>query len=152
MSGRENQPIEVLLVEDNPGDARLTKEALTEWDILNNLHVVEDGQKGLAFLRRQEPYEDAPRPDLIILDLNLPKITGRDLLEAIKEDGDLLTIPVVVLTTSQSDRDIRQAYDLHANCYITKPVDLDRFMEVIKSFGTFWFSTVTLPRGEQNGL
>lgn len=146
MSARTaSQPIEVLLVEDNPGDVRLTREALKEGKVRNNLSVAPDGVEALAFLRRQGRYADAPRPDLILLDLNLPKKDGREVLEEIKADPALRTIPVVILTTSEAERDIARAYDLHANCYITKPVDLDQFITVVKSIEDFWFTIVKLP-------
>jgi CheY-like chemotaxis protein len=139
------KPIEILLVEDNPGDIRLTKEALKEGKVLNKLHVVEDGMEALAFLNQEGNYSDAPRPGLILLDLNLPKKDGRDVLTEIKANGDLKRIPVVVLTTSRSDEDILKSYDLNANCYITKPVDLDQFISVVKSINEFWLSIVRLP-------
>jgi len=148
MSARTaSQPIEVLLVEDNPGDVRLTREALKEGKVHNNLSVAPDGVEALAFLRRQGRYADAPRPDLILLDLNLPKKDGREVLEEIKSDPALRSIPVVILTTSEAERDIARAYDLHANCYITKPVDLDQFITVVKSIEDFWFTIVKLPPG-----
>jgi two-component system, chemotaxis family, response regulator Rcp1 len=138
-------PIEVLLVEDNPGDVRLTREALKEGKVWNNLSHVPDGVEALAFLRRQGRYADAPRPDVILLDLNLPKKDGREVLEEVKSDPDLRSIPVVVLTSSEAERDIARAYALHANCYITKPVDLDQFITVVQSIENFWFSVVKLP-------
>ncbi len=137
--------IDILLVEDNPGDARLTMEVLKENKISNNLHHVSDGVEALAFLRKQGQYLDAPQPDLILLDLNMPKMDGREVLENMKQDDQLKRIPVVVLTTSQAEEDIFRSYDLHANCYICKPVDLDQFIEVIKSINTFWVSIVRLP-------
>ncbi len=140
-----SEAIEVLLVEDNPGDVRLTREALKEGKVRNNLSVAPDGVEALAFLRRQGRYADAPRPDVILLDLNLPKKDGREVLEEIKADPLLRTIPVVILTTSEAERDIARAYDLHANCYITKPVDLDQFITVVKSIEDFWFTIVKLP-------
>lgn len=139
------QPIEVLLVEDNPGDVRLTREALRDGKVHNNLSVVPDGVEALAFLRREGKYADVPRPDVILLDLNLPKKDGREVLEDIKADPALRRIPVVVLTSSEAERDIAQAYALHANCYITKPVDLDQFITVVKSIEDFWFTIVKLP-------
>ena len=139
------KPIEILLVEDNPGDVRLTKEALNEGKVLNKLHVVEDGVEALAFLNREGRYADVSRPELILLDLNLPKKDGRDVLAEIKANGDLTRIPVVVLTTSDSEEDILKSYDLNANCYITKPVDLDQFISVVKSINEFWLSIVKLP-------
>ena len=138
-------PIEILLVEDNPGDIRLTTEALKEQKVLNNLHVVTDGEEALAFLRRQGQYAKAVRPDLILLDLNLPKKDGREVLKEIKTDDGLKSIPVVVLTVSKSEEDIMKSYDLHANCYISKPVDLIQFMKVTKSVQEFWFTIVKLP-------
>jgi CheY-like chemotaxis protein len=139
------KPIEILLVEDNPGDVRLTKEALKEGKVLNKLHTVEDGMEALAFLNQEGKYADVPRPELILLDLNLPKKDGRDVLAEIKSNGDLKRIPVVVLTTSRSEEDILKSYDLNANCYITKPVDLDQFISVVKSINEFWLSIVKLP-------
>jgi|UniRef100_A0A7C3SI25 CheY-like chemotaxis protein len=137
--------IEILLVEDNPGDVRLTKEALKEGKVKNKLYVAEDGEDALAFLRRQGRYAQAPRPDLILLDLNLPKKTGREVLEEIKDDPDLKRIPVVILTVSKDEQDILKSYNLHANCYITKPVDLEKFIEVVKSIEDFWLTVVMLP-------
>ena len=139
------RPIEILMVEDNPDDVDLTMEALKEAKVRNNLHAVEDGVQALAFLHKEGVYADAPRPDLILLDLNLPKKDGREVLREIKSDGDLKRIPVVILTTSQAEEDIFRSYDLHANCYITKPVDFDRFIEVVKSIEEFWFTIVKLP-------
>lgn len=139
-------PVEILLVEDNPGDILLTREALSEAKVLNNLHVVRDGDEALAFLYREGEYADAPEPDLILLDLNLPRRSGREVLEEIKEDSRLRLIPVVILTTSTNEEDILRSYDLHANCYITKPLDLDQFVKVVRSVEDFWFSIVTLPR------
>ncbi len=139
------KPIEILLVEDNPGDVRLTQEALKEGKVLNKLHTVEDGIEALAFLNQEGSYADAPRPELILLDLNLPKKDGRDVLAEIKGNGDLKRIPVVVLTTSRSEQDILKSYDLNANCYITKPVDLDQFISVVRSINEFWLSIVKLP-------
>lgn len=138
-------PIEILMVEDNPGDVRLTVEALKETKVRNNLNVVRDGAEALAFLRRQGRYETAPRPDLILLDLNVPRIDGRRVLAEIKADADLRRIPVVILTSSQAEEDIIRTYDLQANCYVTKPVDLDQFIKVVQSIETFWLSIVRLP-------
>ena len=138
--------IEILLVEDNPGDARLTQEAMHEAKVRNHIHVVEDGVEAMQFLRREGRFGEAPRPDLILLDLNLPKKDGREVLAELKSDPALRCIPVVVLTTSRADEDVLRAYDLHANCYITKPVDLDQFMKVIRLIDEFWVSVVTLPR------
>lgn len=139
------KPIEILLAEDNPGDVRLTREALAENKIQNNLHVVGDGVEAMKFLRKLAEYTDAPTPDLLLLDLNMPKKDGREVLAEVKTDKNLRTIPVVVLTTSEAESDILKSYDLHANCYITKPLDLDRFIEVVKTIQEFWFSIVKLP-------
>jgi two-component system, chemotaxis family, response regulator Rcp1 len=139
--------IEILLVEDNPGDVRLTTEALSEGKILNNLNVVGNGVEALAFLNQEGKYKDAPRPDLILLDLNLPKKDGREVLAEIKTNRDLKRIPVVILTSSAADQDIATSYNLQANCYITKPVDLDQFLTVIKSIEQFWLTVVKLPEG-----
>ncbi|PKM86883.1 MAG: response regulator [Firmicutes bacterium HGW-Firmicutes-12] len=144
----DSRPIEILLVEDNLGDVRLTKEALKEAKILNNLSVVEDGVEAIAYLHQEGKYNTVCRPDLILLDLNLPRKDGREVLEIIKTDSELKCIPVVVLTTSEAEQDILKAYDLHANCYITKPVNLQQFMSVIKSIEDFWLSIVRLPRQE----
>jgi two-component system, chemotaxis family, response regulator Rcp1 len=140
------QSIEILLVEDNPGDVRLTQEVLREGKVHNHLNIVDDGVKALAFLNKEPPYTDAPYPDLILLDLNLPKKDGREVLQKIKANHHLRRIPVVVLTTSQAEQDILHAYDLHANCYITKPIDLDQFIKVVKSIEEFWLTIVKLPR------
>ena len=139
------RPVEILLIEDNPGDVRLTAESLKENRLLNNLSVVEDGVQALAFLRREGAYASEPRPDLILLDLNLPRKDGREVLAVIKADPGLRRIPVVVLTTSQAEEDILKSYNLNANCYITKPVTLDRFIAVVKSIENFWLTIVTLP-------
>jgi CheY-like chemotaxis protein len=144
---RAGRPVEILLVEDNPGDVRLTIEALREGKVRNRLSVAEDGVKALAFLRREGPYANAPRPDLILLDLNLPKKDGRAVLAEIKADDRLKTIPVVILTTSKADEDIVRSYQLAANCYVTKPVDLDQFIAVVKSIEDFWLTIVMLPGG-----
>ena len=140
------KPIQILLVEDSPGDVRLTRETLKDAKVLNHLNVVGDGEEAMAFLRRDAPHADAPRPDLILLDLNLPKKDGREVLAEIKSDSQLRRIPVVVLTTSAAEQDILESYDLHANCYITKPVDLDQWMTVVKSIEDFWLTIVKLPR------
>jgi len=140
-----SDPIEILLVEDNPGDVRLTREALREGKIHNNLAVVEDGVEALRYLRGEGPYAGSPRPDVILLDLNLPRKDGREVLEEVKADPRLRTIPIVVLTSSDAERDVVRAYDLHANCYVTKPVDLEQFINVVKSIESFWFSIVKLP-------
>lgn len=142
---RASRPVEVLLVEDSPGDVRLTQEALKGAKVLNTLHVVDDGEDALAFLRREGPFSGAPRPDLILLDLNLPRRDGREVLAVIKADADLMRIPVVVLTTSQAEEDILKSYSLNANCYITKPVNFDQFLKVVKSIEDFWLTIVTLP-------
>ena len=145
MSDELSAPIEILLVEDNPGDVRLTQEALKEGKILNNLHLAKDGVEALSFMRREGEYDNAVRPDLILLDLNLPKKDGREVLVEIKKDDELRRIPVVVLTTSRAEEDIIKTYDCHANCYITKPVDFDQFINVVKSIEDFWLSVVKLP-------
>jgi CheY-like chemotaxis protein len=137
--------IEILLVEDNPADVRLTQEALKEAKVRNNLHVVEDGVAAMEFLQCKGQYANATRPDLILLDLNLPKKDGREVLEEIKRDSNLKRIPVVVLTTSQAEEDILKTYDLHANCYVTKPVDLDQFITIVRSIEDFWLTIVKLP-------
>jgi chemotaxis family two-component system response regulator Rcp1 len=139
------EPIHILLVEDNPGDVRLTVEALREGKVHNRLSVATDGVEALSFLRRENGHAEAPRPDVILLDLNLPKKDGREVLAEIKGDEALRGIPVVILTTSKAEEDILKSYSLHANCYITKPVDLEQFMTVVKSIEDFWFSIVRLP-------
>ena len=139
------RPIEILLVEDNPGDVRLTEEALKEGKVLNTLHITKDGVEAMAFLHREAQYTDAPRPDLILLDLNLPKKDGREVLAEIKTDDELKRIPVVILTTSSAEEDIIKTYNFHANCYITKPVDLEQFINVVKSIKSFWVNVVKLP-------
>lgn len=139
--------IEILLVEDNPGDVRLTIEALHEGKVRNRLSVAEDGEEALDFLYRRGKHANATRPDLILLDLNLPRKDGREVLAEIKQDSDLRRIPVVVLTTSEAEQDILRSYELHANCYITKPVDLERFLLVVKAIDEFWLSVVKLPGG-----
>ena len=139
------RPIEILLVEDNPGDARLTIEAMREAKMRNRMHVVEDGVEAMAFLRRQGRYGEAPRPDLILLDLNLPRKDGREVLAEVKADPALKRIPVVILTTSRAEEDVLRAYDLHANCYVTKPVDLAQFMKIVSQIDEFWVKVVTLP-------
>jgi CheY-like chemotaxis protein len=143
--GTEATPIEVLLVEDSPGDVRLTREALKDAKVHLNLHVAADGVEAMAFLNRSGDHVGAPRPDLILLDLNLPKKDGRQVLEEIKQSTILKSIPVVVLTTSASEADILRSYRLHANCYITKPVDLEGFLSVVKSIDSFWLAVVKLP-------
>ena len=145
---RTAPPVEILLVEDNLGDARLTKEALKEGKVYNNLHWVKDGVEALDFLYKRGKYKDAPKPDIILLDLNLPKKDGREVLSQIKQDPELRAIPVVILTTSAAEEDVLRSYDLHANCYVTKPVDLEKFITVIQSIDRFWLSVVTLPNGK----
>ena len=140
-----SEQMEILLVEDNPGDVRLTREAFKEGSLVNRLSVARDGVEALEFLRREGPFSEAPRPDMILLDLNLPRKDGREVLATIKDDGSLKQIPVVVLTTSRDERDIQATYDLHANCYIAKPVDLEHFLEVVKGIEAFWLRTVRLP-------
>jgi CheY-like chemotaxis protein len=142
---KEGKAVEILLIEDNPGDVRLTIEALKEAKVANRLSVVPDGVEAMNFLRRKDSYKDVIRPDLILLDLNLPRKDGREVLAEIKNDPELKKIPVVVLTTSRSEADILNAYDLHANCYITKPVDFKQFMTVVKSIEDFWLTVVKLP-------
>jgi CheY-like chemotaxis protein len=142
---RIGAPIEILLVEDNPGDVRLAREALKESKVTNNVHVVEDGEAAMEFLRKQNKYQNVPRPDLVLLDLNLPKKDGREVLAEIKADDDLKRIPVVMLTISKAEEDIIRAYDLHVNCYITKPIDLDQFMKVVRTVEDFWLTIVKLP-------
>jgi chemotaxis family two-component system response regulator Rcp1 len=145
MIGINARPIEILLVEDSPSDTELTIEALKEAKVRNHLSVAEDGVQALEFLRRQGKFAHAPRPDLIMLDLNLPRKDGREVLAEIKADSVLKTIPVVVLTTSRAEQDVLRAYQLNANCYITKPVDFDQFIEVVRSIESFWLYVVTLP-------
>ncbi len=139
------EPIEILLVEDNIGDIRLTQEALRDSKLRNTLNVVRDGVEAMAFLRREPPFENATRPDIVLLDLNLPRKDGREVLSEIKGDEELKRIPVVVLTTSEDDADVLKSYNLHANCYITKPVDLNRFVTIVKTIEHFWFQIVKLP-------
>jgi CheY-like chemotaxis protein len=140
------RPIEILLIEDNPGDVRLTMEALKETKVINKLTVMKNGIDAMAFLRREGPYANAARPHLILLDLNLPMKDGREVLAEIKADEGLRRIPVVILTTSQDEQDVVKSYNLHANCYITKPVDLDQFITVVKSIEDFWLGIVVLPK------
>jgi CheY-like chemotaxis protein len=144
----DGRPVEILLVEDNPGDVRLMQESLREGKIRVRLSVAADGEEALAWLRREGAHQAAPRPDLILLDLNLPRKDGREVLAEIKADEHLRRIPVVVLTSSQAEKDIIASYDLRANCYVTKPVDLDQFMGVVRSIEDFWLTVVTLPPGE----
>ncbi len=138
--------VDVLLIDDNPGDVRLTFEALRENHIETNLHVTRDGVDALCFLRQQGPYANAPRPELVIMDLNMPRKDGREFLAELKMDPSLGRIPVIVLTTSQADADVRASYNLHASCYIIKPVDLDQFFQVVKEIGDFWLCTARLPK------
>ena len=140
------RPRNILLIEDNPGDARLAQEALKDARVHNNLCRVQDGVEAMAFLRREGRFSEAVRPDLILLDLNLPKKDGREVLAEIKIDEDLKNIPVVILSVSKDEEDVINCYRLHANCYITKPIDLDRFFEVVQSIQDFWLNTVILPR------
>ena len=148
MTEMQTRPVELLLVEDSPGDVRLTIEALKEGRVINNLTVVQDGEEAIAFLRRQGQYANAARPDLILLDLNLPRKSGMEVLAEIKTDPDLKQIPVVVLTTSQAEQDVLRTYQLHANCYIVKPVDLNQFMAVVQAIKSFWLALVMLPPRE----
>jgi two-component system response regulator len=138
--------IEILLVEDDPGDVVMTREAFQDYKVRNNLHVVNDGVEAMSFLRQQGEFADRPRPDLVLLDLNLPKMDGREVLEAIKSDPALASIPVVVLTTSENEDDVLRSYSLHANAYVTKPVDFERFIEVVRHIDEFFVSVVRLPR------
>jgi chemotaxis family two-component system response regulator Rcp1 len=137
--------IDILMVEDDPGDVRLTREALKGSKLLHSLNVVEDGVAALDYLRRNPPYQDAVRPDLVLLDLNLPRKDGREVLAAMKQDPALRAIPVVILTTSQAEEDVLRAYNLNANCYVTKPVDFDQFMRIVRTIEEFWLNVVTLP-------
>ncbi len=143
--------IEILLVEDSPADVLITQDALAEVHLLNTIHVVEDGVEALAFLRKEVPYTAVPRPDLILLDLNLPRKSGREVLAEIKADPVLKSIPVVVLTTSQAEEDVWKAYDLHANCYVVKPLDFATFVQAVRSIRHFWLCVVTLPVDSDNG-
>lgn len=146
MNNQSNaKDVEILLVEDNPGDVRLTREALEDCKMRNTLYVVEDGEEALAFLYKKGKYAKAPQPDLILLDLNLPKKDGKEVLSEIKANPGLRRIPVVILTTSKAEEDILKTYDLHANCYITKPVDFDQFISVVRKIEDFWFTIVKLP-------
>ncbi len=140
-----DRPVETLLVEDNEADIRLTREVLADGRVLNRLNVARDGEEAMAYLRRQPPFENATRPDLILLDLNLPRKDGREVLAEIKGDEDLKRIPVVILTTSRAEADVAQTYDLHANCYIVKPVDLGQFINLVRSIEDFWIKVVRLP-------
>jgi two-component system, chemotaxis family, response regulator Rcp1 len=151
MSTEETRPIEILLVEDSPSDTELTLEALKDFKVRNHVSVVEDGVQAMAFLRREGPFALAPRPDLIMLDLNLPRKDGREVLADIKGNENLKSIPIVVLTTSRADQDILRAYQLNANCYINKPVDFNQFLEVVRSIESFWLYVVTLPPAPKSG-
>ncbi len=144
------EPAQILLVEDNPGDVRLTKEAFKQGRIDNELHTVSDGTEALAFLEQRGEYDDAPRPDLILLDLNLPRRGGEEVLEELKSDDELRSIPVIVLTSSRAEEDVARSYELHANAYLTKPVDPDEFIETVRAFEKFWFSVVRLPPEEHD--
>jgi chemotaxis family two-component system response regulator Rcp1 len=143
-----SRPVQILLVEDNPGDVRLVQEALRDEKIINQVHVVNDGVEAMEFLRNQGPFQDAPRPDFILLDLNLPRMNGREVLQAIKSDDNLRLIPVIVLTSSQAEEDILRAYNCSANCFVTKPPDFESFIRVVRSIEDFWISIVKLPKGE----
>jgi len=145
MSSRAGEPVEILLAEDNPGDVKLTRKALAEGKLANNLHVVGDGVEAMAYLRGEGEYEGRPRPDLVLLDLNMPRKDGRAVLEEIKCDEDLKRIPVVVLTSSEAEEDVAKSYELHANAYLTKPIDFDGFLEIVGSLEEFWLEVVKLP-------
>ena len=145
MGQRTVRTIDILMVEDDPGDVRLTREALKDSKVLHSLNVVEDGVAALDYLRKAPPWQDAVRPDIVLLDLNLPRKDGREVLAAMKEDAALRTIPVVILTTSQAEEDVLRAYNLNANCYVTKPVDFDQFMRIVRTIEDFWLNVVTLP-------
>ena len=145
MSAKERTPIEILMVEDSPDDVELTREALKDARVHCNLHTAEDGVEGLAFLQRKNGYARAPRPDLILLDLNMPRMDGREMLAEIKADETVAHIPVVVLTTSQAEEDVVKSYKLHANCYISKPVDFEQFIRIVQAIEDFWFTVVKLP-------
>jgi chemotaxis family two-component system response regulator Rcp1 len=144
-NSRQARPVDILLVEDNPGDVRLIREALHNGKLLNQVSTVSDGQQALAFLRKQGSYAQASRPDLILLDLNLPRKDGHEVLAEIKADPDLRSIPVVIVTSSQAEEDILKSYNTHANCYVTKPVDLEKFVAVVRAIEDFWVSIVKLP-------
>jgi two-component system, chemotaxis family, response regulator Rcp1 len=150
LNGDLGRPVQILLVEDSPSDVAMTIAALREGRIINQLHVAEDGEVAMAFLRRQPPHGDAPRPDLIVLDLNMPRKDGREVLDEVKNDSDLQTIPVVVLTTSAAEADILQSYKLHANAYVTKPVGFEPFLAAVRSIEDFWVSLVQLPPADQD--
>jgi two-component system, chemotaxis family, response regulator Rcp1 len=141
------RPVQILIVEDNPADARLVREVMRDSKVLNEIHWVPDGVEALAFLRRQGKYPNAPRPNLIFLDLNMPRKDGREVLREIKDDDSLRRIPIVVMTSSQAEEDVARAYDQHANCYVRKPIDFEQFHSVVKTLENFWFATVELPPG-----
>ena len=141
----QGRPIEILLAEDNPGDVDLTKEAFEEAKMANNLHVTEDGEATISFLKKEGEYENSPTPDIILLDLNLPKVSGHEILDFIKTDENLKKIPVVILTSSEAEEDVVKSYNLHANSFITKPVDLEKFLKVVKTVEDFWLHVVKLP-------
>jgi CheY-like chemotaxis protein len=143
----EVRVVDVLLVEDDPGDVLMTREAFADFKVHNQLHVVTNGVDAMAFMRREGEYADAPRPDLVLLDLNLPKMDGREVLAAVKDDPELRAIPIVVLTTSEAEEDVVSSYSLHANAYVTKPVDFDRFIDVVRQIDDFFVSIVRLPSG-----
>ena len=142
---RQSRPVEILLVEDDPGDVLMTREAFADHKVQNQLHVVTDGAQAMSFLRGEDQYAGSPRPDLVLLDLNLPKMDGREVLQAIKSDPDLASIPVVVLTTSEAEEDVLGSYSLHANAYVTKPVDFERFISVVREIDDFFVTVVRLP-------
>ncbi|HEX6486479.1 MAG TPA: response regulator [Nocardioidaceae bacterium] len=146
MTQQPERQVEILLVEDDPGDVLMTREAFLDYKLRNQLHVVNDGAEAMAFLRQEGEYADKPRPDLVLLDLNLPRMDGRQVLEAIKSDAELASIPVVVLTTSEAEEDVVGSYSLHANAYVTKPVDFERFIEVVRHIDDFFVTVVRLPR------
>jgi CheY-like chemotaxis protein len=148
MTSALSRRVEILMVEDSPTDVLITREAIEQAKLVNTLHVVEDGEEAMQFLRRRGEHHDAPRPDLVLLDWNLPRKTGREVLEEVKADAELKIIPVVVLTSSRAERDVQKAYGLHANCYITKPGDFSSFVDLVSSLNQFWFHVVTLPTGE----
>lgn len=145
MTVQPERQVEILLVEDDPGDVLMTREAFADYKLRNRLHVVDDGVQAMAFLRQEGEYAGSPRPDLVLLDLNLPRMDGREVLEAIKSDADLASIPVVVLTTSEAEDDVVRSYSLHANAYVTKPVDFERFIEVVRQIDDFFVTVVRLP-------
>ncbi len=149
MNPSDQRPIEILLVEDNAGDVELARNALESSRIVNCMHTVRDGEKALAYLRREPGFEEVVRPNLVLLDWNLPRLSGRDVLRAIKADPGLRRIPVVILTTSSAERDVVSAYDGHANCFITKPIDIGQFFEVVNAIESFWLSVVVLPGAEE---